>query len=746
MSWTLASPFRRTAGAGPALPSRWRRVPFYPQQSVVDCGVACLRMVLAYFGRPVEAAELRRAFGLGRDGVSASAIMKVAKSYGLDVTAGMRLEPEEVLSSRVPVILHWDFKHFVILERVRHRDRIRIVDPARGRRWITSAELSRHFTGVALFCRPGPDFVRTKSQRTLLSTCVPLLVRHRHILLVLLATSLALQLLALAGAKSMQVIIDRVIPYRETGTIGLLIAGMALVAVVQACILYVRATVLIYLRNSMDVEMSFHFYQHLLRLPLTFFDQRSTGDLLMRLSGTATLRELISTRVVATVLDGTVVIGLACVIAVVSPALGLLVGCLAAVRIGNMLALQVTRRDLIAENLGAQAQTQSVTVETLAAILSVKASGAEDKAFERWRRSFQTSLEGTVLLARQGTKADISSAIVNMLSPICVLCFCAYEVLQQRFTLGAIFGLATLAGQFTNALTSVATTWDAWQQAARHIERTREVLEYPAEQSTDMPEAPRLLGKIALQNASFRYSPNAPWALHDVNLTIAPHSFVAIVGESGSGKSTLAKLLLALYEPTTGSITFDDASPWDYHLPSFRRQIGSVVQEGHVVSGSIRSYISGAESSTPLADVIAAAKLAEIHNEIMRMPMAYETILSEGGTNVSGGQRQRLAIARALVATPPVVIFDEATSALDGPIEARVFENLYRLRMTRIVIAHRLSTTWKADKIIVLNRGCVVEAGTHDDLLEQGGYYATLIAAQRMHASSIRPATVRLER
>ncbi len=721
------------------MPWSKHRVPLRLQLSAVECGAACLAMILSYYGRPTRVVECRDAMGIGRDGVRAETIAKSARSYGLRVKAYSIENLKDFKYVPLPAIAHWDFSHFITIESWSPRW-VKIVDPGLGRRRLTAAEFATSFTGVVLTFEPGSQFERrchSKTQKSWRNYLMGYILDRPGLLLQILASSLLLQVMGLAVPIFTKILVDRVLPLQITSIMPMLALGMAMPILALVVTSYLRSTMLIYLQVRIDSKMMLDFCDRLLALPFSFFEQRTTGDLLMRLASNATIRETLTGQTLSIVLDGAFVLGYLVLLLVQAPVFGLVVLIAGILQLGLLLATTGRIHDLMQRDLIAQAESQSYLVETLTGILTVKASGCEDRAFDRWSNLFFNQLH--VSLQRHNLAAGIDTAMlaVRAGSPLVLLWVGALLVLNGTMSLGTMLAFNAIAIAFLVPLTSLVANGQRLQLVGAHLERLTDVLAAEPEQKLHgVQAAPSLTGRIELKQVSFRYDPNAPIALRNISLTIEPGQKIALVGRSGSGKSTLAKLLLGLYLPTTGEILYDDISLQSLNWRSLRGQFGVVLQEPFLFSGSIRQNITVNNPNISLEQVIQAAKIAETHADIVQLPMGYETRIAEGGSGLSGGQRQRLAIARALVHQPAILLLDEATSHLDVLTEELVEQNLSKLGCTRIAIAHRLSTIRNADAIFVVERGEVVERGSHEQLLAKQGHYASLVRTSRTKNNS----------
>ncbi|MBA3711877.1 MAG: peptidase domain-containing ABC transporter [Pyrinomonadaceae bacterium] len=709
---------------------RQRRVPVVLQMNAVECGAACLAMILNYFGRQTSISECRERCGVGQHGLTAQTIAKAARNYGLRVKA-VSIEPADFKYVQLPAIAHWNFNHFVVVERW-SATKFEIVDPAAGRRRITAKAFDAGFTGVVLMLEPGVQFERRRGTgKRSWRHYLKYVLDKPGLLVQILLASLFLQVLGLALPIFTQVLVDQVLPFRITNAMNILAIGMILLVLTQLVISYLRAALLIYLQGRLDSQLMLGFFEHLLTLPLRFFQQRTNGDLLMRLGSNMIVRETLTGQTISTILDGTFVLVYLGILLTWAPLFGGIALAIGMFQVALLLGTTRRTHDLVQRDLAAGAESQSYLVEALAGIVTLKASGSETRAFDHWSNLFYRNLN--VSLERNHFSASVGTVMTALrtFSPFVMLWVGAHGVLDGTLSLGAMLALNALAMSFLTPLASLVSNGQRLQLIGAHLERLNDVLQAEPEQDPRLVRsAPPLTGRIELKSVDFRYDPHAPLVLRDVSVSIEPGQKVAIVGRTGSGKSTLAKLLLGLYTPTGGELLFDGAALQSLNYATLRRQFGTVLQESFLFSGSIRQNIAFNDPSLSLEQVIEAARLAHIHDEVTGMPMGYETLLAEGGSSLSGGQRQRLALARALAHKPSVLLVDEATSHLDVMTERLVDQSLSALACTRIVIAHRLSTVKNADLILVLDEGEIVERGSHEELLDKRGSYTALIRGQ----------------
>ncbi|MGI8430641.1 MAG: peptidase domain-containing ABC transporter [Solirubrobacteraceae bacterium] len=712
---------------------RRNRVPVMLQQSPNECGAACLAMILNGLGRATSTEECRRRVGGGRDGASARALVDAARSLGAVPTA-YALRTADLSGLTLPAIVHWEFDHFLVVERATARW-VDVVDPAGGRRRIAAEEFSRGFTGVVVVVLAGPSLDVDRSAASdsrwvflRLAWRAPV---ARRLFIQLAVASLVLQLVALAPPFAILLVLDTVVPLSldSVFTLGAVAIGALFLGQLAASLL--RAGILLALDAHVDTPMSLSGFDHLLALPYEFFERRSSGDTVMRLMSTTTIRQVLGTQALGAILDGFVAIGYTVVLLIIDLRVGIVALVLALLQAaitggsGRLLSVRVDRK------LADQGRAQSFLVEAVNGMGTIKATGSESRALERFSGLFACQLRSSMRRAQAGAISDSVNSGLRLITPLVIILIAAQEVLDGRLSPGTMVALAIIGGLLVNGASSAAAAIAQLHLGRGMADRLIDLLrQEPEQERGTLGPAPSLRGEIELRDVTVRYSPSAPPALSDINVRFAPGGKVAIVGPSGSGKSTLAKVVLGLLEPQDGEVLLDGADIENYELSSVRRQFGVVLQDSALFDASIHDNIALHVPDASRERVAEAAAKAHILEEIGALPMGFDTKISEGGRSLSGGQRQRLALARALMRDPRVLILDEATSHLDAVTEAAVDDVLSGLACTRIVIAHRLSTVRNADHIVVLERGQIVEQGRHEHLLAAGGVYAQLLGVQ----------------
>jgi ABC-type bacteriocin/lantibiotic exporter with double-glycine peptidase domain len=685
-------------------------------------------MVLRHHGRSVGSVEIRDLLQSQRDGATARQILEAARRLGL-VGHGLRLETQQLRELPAGSILHWSMRHFVVLERCGRRGAA-IVDPAIGRRQVGWEELDRCFTGVALVFEPARRRAAPTRTAPHLTRYVSVLGQHRWLIARVLIATVLLQALGLGIPIVTGAVVDRVAPAADLSLLQLLTIGIFGITVASALAAVIRSMLMVELRTVIEHRLTSGFVRHLLGLPLAFFQSRTTGDLLMRLNSHTNIREILTSTMVSGSLDALTVTAYVAILFSLSPSLGWIVLLLGGLRVLVLLLTWRRTADLMAESLQAQAVVSGYQVQMIEGAETVKATAAEERVFDAWSRRFNSLLNLSVRRGRVAAGIESVLVALSTLSPMWILVHGTAQVVEGHLSLGTMLAANAVGAGFLGPLTSLVSTAQNYQLMSGYVARVEEVLTTPPEQPDPRPSASRIEGHVRLETVSFRYSATSPWVLRALDLEVRPGQMIAIVGPVGSGKSTLARLLVGLHAPTEGRVRVDGRDLHELDLRTVRKQVGFVPQMPCFFDGSVRENLALGHPDLPSERIEEAARRAGLHEEVMRWPLAYETPIVSAGDSLSGGQRQLLALARALVGAPRILVLDEATSHLDAVCERAVQRELAALEVTRVIVAHRLSTIRDADLIVVMQEGRIRETGTHDQLLLRGGAYAALFESQ----------------
>jgi NHLM bacteriocin system ABC transporter peptidase/ATP-binding protein len=715
---------------------RVRRSPTVLQMEVVECGAAALAIVLAHYGRWVPLEELRVACGVSRDGSKASNVVKAARNYGL-IAKGFKKEPQALRLLRLPAILHWNFNHFLVLDGFR-KGRVYLNDPATGPRDVSEEELDQAFTGVVLTFEPGPEFRPSGEPPRLIPALRRRLAGSRAALAFVLLAGLALAIPALVVPVFSKVFVDSVLLENRRDWLPPLLFGMGFAALMMGLLAWIQQVYLLRLETRMAVGSSSGFLWHVLRLPTEFFSQRFAGDISSRVGINDRVAQLLS-RDLATNALGAVMIVFFAVVLFQYDAVLTLVG-IAVVSL-NVAALRYVSRKRVDGNrrlVQDQGKLLGTAIGGLQTIETLKATGGESDLFARWAGYQAKVVNGRQELERYTQLLDTVPPLLSAVNTALILGIGGLRVMNGTLSLGGLVAFQLLMAAFIAPVTRLVSLGGRLQMVEGDMNRLDDVLRYRLDPSAAAsagelpPEGSpvRLNGHLELRDISFGYSRLDPPLIENFSLDLKPGSRVALVGGSGSGKSTISRLVTGLYPPWSGEILLDGKRRSEVPPGVLTSSLAAVDQNVFLFEGTVRENLTLWDATVPLPEVVAAAKDACIHEDIAARPGGYDSPVEEGGANWSGGQRQRLEIARALVGRPSILVLDEATSALDPTTESRIDQNLRRRGCTCLIVAHRLSTIRDADEIIVLEKGKVVQRGTHDELKGIEGPYARLISAE----------------
>jgi len=711
------------------IPNRRVKTPTVLQMEAVECGAAALGIVLAHHGkwRPLE--ELRTECGVSRDGSKAKNILHGARRFGL-VAKGRKAQVETALKTPFPFIAFWNFNHFLVVEGYR-KGIVYLNDPATGPRTVTLEDFDNAFTGVILVFEKGEDFARDPKPPGVVARLLPRTRPIRGAITLSVLISLALVVPGLVIPGFSKVFVDEVLINSKDDWLVPLLFFMAGTAVVMAGMTWLSQAILLRTESKLALAGSARFVWHLLRLPIDFFNQRHPGDISNRIDANDRIAGSIAgdlgesiVSVIRVAFYGAVMLFFDWILALAAMGLSLT----------NILVFQMLMRRRADASLRVQqefGQFQSASVTGIQAIETLKATGTDDDYFERWSGFQAKHLNNQRRLGLYGIVANAFPPLLDGLTIAAVLGIGGYRIMQGEMTIGTLVAFQALIQNFSGPINGLVAIGGAIQELNADLIRTDDVMKQSRDpRYADRPEedAGQLTGKIELRNVTFGYSRLEPPLIENFNLTIEPGARVALVGGSGSGKSTIAKLMTGLYRPWSGEILYDGRPLDSISVETLTQSIASVSQEIILFGGTVRDNLSAWDTHLPADEMIAALGDACILDVISGRGGALDAEVDEGGGNFSGGQAQRIEIARALSAAPSILILDEATSALDSTTEAEIDNAIRRRGCTCIIVAHRLSTIRDADEIVVLNFGEVIERGNHDELAAAGGPYAQLIA------------------
>ncbi|MEH2267040.1 MAG: peptidase domain-containing ABC transporter [Nostoc sp.] len=704
-----------------------KRYPFFEQQSASDCGASCLVMISRYWGKRFNVNRIRDLTNISRSGASLRGLTAAAESIGF-ATRPVKASFDKLAQQPLPAIAHWEGKHYVVVYEV-NKKRVIVGDPAIGQRTLTPSEFQAGWTGYALLLQPTDLLRETQEAATPFWQFFDLVKPHSRVLLEVFIASVLIQLFGLITPLFTQLLLDRVIVQGSTLTLNAIGLGLLIFGFFRVTLGGLRQYLLDHTANRLGLTLIVGFIKHTFRLPLAFFESRYVGDIVSRVQENQKIQRFLTGEALSICLDLMTVFVYVALMFWYSWQMALF--SLAVVPPFVFLALIATPflRRISREVFSASAKENSYLIQSLTGIRSVRSMAIEQTVRWHWEELLNNVIKKTFSGQVISNQLQVLSSSIESLVTTGLLWFGAWQVIQNQLTIGQLVAFNMLLGNVIRPFQRLIVLWNQLQEVIISTERINDVLE--AEPEEDLEHQPRqfisiLRGHILFENVTFRYHPESDInVLENLSFEIKPEQTIAVVGRSGSGKTTLSKLILGLYLPTDGKVLIDGQDVTNISLRSLRSQIGVVDQDTFLFGGTIRENISIAHPEAPLEEVIEAASLAGADEFIKQMPMGYETQIGEGGGMLSGGQRQRLAIARALLGNPCFLILDEATSHLDAESERIIQNNLKKILQgrTSLIIAHRLSTVRHADLILVLDRGILVESGTHDQLIAKKGHY-----------------------
>jgi len=688
---------------------RAKRLPVLLQTEAAECGLACVSMIASYWGHAIDIASMRRRFSVSLKGVTLKGLIAIAQGMSLSPRP-LKLEMEHLGELQLPCILHWDLNHFVVLKTVTSSHAV-IHDPGVGERKLPLADFSKHFTGVALELTPTEGFKKQQeTQKFSMLSLMGRVIGLKHGLGQILLLGLALQVCLLVAPFYMQWIVDEALVASDRDLVTVLGLGFLALVVIQTSITAVRSWVTTVLSTSLNFQWFGNAFAHLLKLPLTYFANRHSGDIVSRFGSIQTIQRSLTTQFVEGIIDGVLLLGTLAMMLFYSVKLAGVACITAFLYVLLRFAIFRPLRSATAEQIVHAAKQQTHFLESVRGVQSVRLFHRGEERRNGWMNILADQFNCDLHIAKLSLSYQTANTLLFSGERIIVIWMAALAVIDNDFSVGMLYAFISYKDQFSQRFASLVDKLFELRMMKLHGERLADILlTEPEEDAGDTEiDVDGIHPSIEVRNVSFRYADSEPWILKDLSLTIPAGQSIAITGASGCGKTTLMKLLLGLAEPSQGEILIGGVKIQQLGMSNYRKLIGTVMQEDALFSGSIGDNISFFDPSPRQAEVEASAQLASVHGDIMVMPMGYNTLVGDIGTGLSGGQKQRILLARALYKNPKLLILDEATSHLDIHNEHAVNVAIKQLSLTRIIVAHRPETIAMAQRVIVLHQGKVV--------------------------------------
>ncbi|CAI2431339.1 peptidase domain-containing ABC transporter [Serratia proteamaculans] len=689
----------------------WRhRLPVVQQSQAAECGLACVNMVANFYGYHIDMITMRQRFSSSLKGATLADVMMVAHRTGL-VGRALRLDIEELGQLRRPCILHWSLNHFVVLKRVTRKG-IVIHDPARGLCEVPMEEVSRCFTGVALELLPSASFKKREEKQSIsMMKLIGSVQGALPTFIQILALSVALELFGVLSPFYMQWVMDQVLVSADWDLLSLLGSGFIMVVLMQNIISALRSWVMAWFSSLLGVQWTVNVCAHLLRLPMAYFESRHIGDVVSRFGSIETIQSTLTNRFISTVLDG--------VMAVVTLSMLFIYnGTLAWLTIGLFVAYVLVRqvsyrpfRQANEDHIITAARAQSILLESVRGVQALKINNKQELRVTAYANALVDTTNKGIVIQKLSIGFSTLQGVISGVGRVVLIWLAARQVLEGNFSAGMLVAFISFSDQFIGRASGLIDAVIDFRMLRLHGERLADIVLTEDEKHVDRGmlstsggdnDAPAVL---SVDGLSFRYAETEPWVLENASFSVTAGESVAVVGPSGQGKTTLVKLLLGLLEPETGRVALDGIDIRQGGLQRYRDRIGCVMQDDILFAGSLNDNISFFDPTADLAAVERAARLAQIHEDIMAMPMGYQSLVGDMGSSLSGGQAQRVLLARALYRNPSILILDEASSHLDVERERLINEAVKAMAITRIIIAHRPETIASADRILVVNNG-----------------------------------------
>ncbi|MEA1847453.1 NHLP family bacteriocin export ABC transporter peptidase/permease/ATPase subunit [Chryseobacterium sp. MHB01] len=713
--------------------ARPTKVPTVLQMESVECGAAALSIILGHFGKFVPLEKLRIACGVSRDGLKATNIIKAAKEYGLE-SKGYAKSIEKLMQIKTPAIIFWNFNHFLVLEGFT-KNKVYLSDPAQGRYTVTHQEFDDSYTGVVLTFETTEKFEKGNEKRGLMASLASRIKYSKQSIFFIILASLFLVIPGLVIPSFLKVFIDKYLVNNFSGFVMPLLLIMAGILIVNSVLVYIQQYFLLKLETKLALATSSKFLWHVFHLPIAFFTQRYSGEIGNRVSLNDKVAKLLSGDLANAALNVIVVIFYALLMFSYDIILTLVGITMAVINIVILQYVSRARKDGNRQLTNETGKLLGTTTSGISMIETLKASGRENDFFTNWIGYLAKVTNAQQELGWLSTRLNTIPPLLTSLTTSAILGIGALRIMDGQMTLGALVAFTYLMNNFINPVNQLVSVGAMLHETESDMGRIDDVMNYEVdnqfrEENAVKPESStqnKLVGYFEMDNVTFGYNPTIPPLIEKFSLKLNPGSRVALVGGSGSGKSTVAKIASGLYDPWDGKVLLDGRSRKEIPRNIITESLSVIDQDVLVFNGTINENIAFWDTLIPEKNIVQSARDAAIHDVIAARNDAYDSKVMEGGANFSGGQRQRLEIARALVSNPSILVMDEATSALDPATEKMVMDNIKKRGCTCLIVAHRLSTIMDCDEIIVMEFGKIVERGTHQELMSMNGVYSQLI-------------------
>ena len=685
-----------------------KTLPVILQTEVTECGLACLTMIGRYHGHDIDLNVLRKRHLISMTGASLKSIMAIAGTLQL-AARPLKVELDQLHKLQLPAILHWDLNHYVVLKSVKG-DKVQIVDPGIGLRVMKLSKVSDHFTGIALELSPTAEFSPQEARlKPHLSLLWSRLIGLKRAIFQTLTLSVILQIIVIAAPFYLQLVVDGALAQKDYGLLKALALGFGGLMILRAIAEAVRSWAILIYGNQMSLQMVGNVFRHLIRLPTSYFEKRHVGDIISRMGSTVPIQEALTQTIVSVLIDGIMAILMLVILYLYSPLLGTIVLISVALLTLSTVLLYPHLRRTQEEAIYAKAIENTHVIESIRASTTVKLFGREAQREAAWRNLYTDFINVNVEYGKFTIWQKFAETLLTGLQIVIVVWAAAKMMMPagnsdgSGFTLGMLVAFLAYRQYFTDSVTQLLQKGIEFRLLSLHLDRLSDIIFSQEENLDDSPEAMlNVTGSIELETISFRYSDTDRWILKDYSLTLSPGSMTTLTGLSGGGKTTLLKLILGLYQPTSGRILVDGQPLADIGIQNWRSQIGVVMQDDKLLSGTIADNISFFDPEMDMKKVIEAAKKAQIHDEIAAIPMNYTSMVGDMGSILSGGQKQRVLLARALYHDPKVLFLDEGTANLDSKTEKIIVEIIAQMPITRVIVAHRPAFIKASDRVLTI--------------------------------------------